>query len=86
MRRPVEKSVGQVKGEEKKRRMERRTREEEPPRRRLGEVVGCIVGNGNSRDTKSTVQLANFPGRRRCDVAAASHGIASEDSLARPAP
>lgn len=37
-------------------------------RRCLGEVVGCIVGNGNSRNTKSTVQLANFPGRRRCDA------------------
>jgi len=55
--------------------------EEKPPRRCLGEVVGCIVGNGNSRDTKSTVQLANFPGRRRCDVAGIGRGnIAPEDS------
>lgn len=41
-------------------------------RRRLGEVVGCIVGNGNSRYTKSTVQLANFPGRRRRNVSSSS--------------
>lgn len=41
-------------------------------RRRLGEVVGCIVENGNSRYTKSTVQLANFPGRRR-------HNVSSSD-------
>lgn len=50
------------------------TKRTEPhQRRRLGEVVGCIVGNGNSRYTKSTVQLANFPGRRRRNVSSSSN-------------
>lgn len=52
------------------------TKRTEPhQRRRLGEVVGCIVGNGNSRYTKSTVQLANFPGRRRRNVSSFSNNF-----------
>jgi len=85
-RRPVEKSVGRrVKGEEKNggytERQERKRRSR--PRRRLGEVVGCIVGNGNSRDTKSTVQLANFPSRRRFNVAGTARNRSRDIRAAR---
>jgi len=88
-KRPVEKSVGwRVKSEEKNggytERQERRRRSR--PRRRLGEVVGCIVGNGNSRDTKSTVQLANFPSRRRFNVAGTARNRSQDIRAARNLP